>query len=211
MQEADVVALRESILDLLMARFAWRFLGPELVVEANELVRERFLYLDRSGVLPIEFADGAVLTGYEVAIDHERSSLGLTPCTNFRPSPRYPPIDVTGDQAIALGYRGKFDLWVARDETRPPNIIARYGEGADDYLSASPEILGLAIVRQIGEPFPEALRRLVLLGLLVDDDGGFDPAAPDARWPAPPAAVEPRPPRAPIDWRRMFPWWPRKT
>jgi hypothetical protein len=208
MEEADVVGLRESILDQLMTRVAWRFLGPELVGEANELVRERFSELDRAGALPIRFCDGAVLTGYDVAIDHERSSLGLTPRTEFFPSPRYPLIGAIGDQPIALGFSGKYDLWVARDEARPPNLIARYGEDADDYLSASPQILGLTIVRQIGEPFPEALRRLALLGLLVDD-GGRDSIDPDGLCTIPRAAARPRTPDAPARRRRLFPWWPR--
>jgi hypothetical protein len=210
MEEADVVALRESILDQLMAHFAWRFLGPELVMEANRLVRERFLEFDRAGVLPIRFGEGAVLTGYDVAIDHERSSLGLTPRTDFYPAPRYAPVGGPGEERIALGFSGRFDLWVVKEEPRPPNIIARYGEGADDYLSASPEILGLAIVRRIGEPFPEALRRLVLLGLL-DDDGASGPADPYGAWSTPAApAARARPRRSPIDWRRALPWWPRR-
>jgi hypothetical protein len=210
MEEADVVALRESILDLLMGHFAWRLLGPELVVEANALVRERFLQLDRTGVSPIRFADGAVLTGYDVAIDDERSSLGLTPRTAFCPSPRYLPALDTHDEKIALGFRGKFDLWVAKEETAPSTIIARYGDGADDYLSASPEILGLALVRRIGEPFPDALRRLVLLGLLVDD-GAADRADVEGPRPAESAgSAKPRPPHGPMDRRRGLPWWPRR-
>ncbi len=209
MEEADVVALREGILDLLMARVAWKFLSPELLVEANALVRERFLQLDRGGELPIRFAEGAILTGYDVAIDHERSSLGLTPRTAFFPAPRYPLIAPIGGQPIALGFSGKYDLWVARDEARPPNIIARYGEDADDYLSGSPQILGLAIVREIGEPFREALRRLVLLGL-IDDDGASDAPDREGLGRASPAAADRAPSRAPRRSRRLFPWWPRR-
>jgi hypothetical protein len=203
MEEADVVGLRESILDLLMVHFARRLLDPDLLVEANALVRDKFLQLDRDGILPIMFGEGAVLTGYDVEIDHERSSLGLTPRTRFFPTHRYRPSRTGDDRSIPLGFCGRFDLWVERDQERPPTIIARYGDDADHYLSANPEILGLAIVRQIGDPFPEALRRLVVLGLL-DDDGASDTEHPCAD----PFQASRRP--DPLNWRRLFPWWPRR-
>jgi len=211
MGENDVVALRESILDLLMAHFAGQILGPDIVAEADQLVRDRFSQLDRAGVLPIIFGEGAALTGYDVAIDHERSSLGLTPRTEFYPSHRYRPVGTTSENRIALGISGKFDLWVVKEEPRPPTIIARYGDGADDYLSANPALLGLTLIRQIGEPFPEALDRLVRLGLLVDD-GSLDAFDPDARWPRSPAKTPTQPPPrvAPPRRLRNFPWWPRR-
>jgi hypothetical protein len=211
MEGADVIELRERTLDLLMARFAGRLLDPELVAEANDFVRDRFVEFGRAGVLPFAFGDGAVLTGYDVAIDHERSSLGLTPRTEFLPSHRYRPVGTTSESRIALGFCGKFDLWVVKQEPRPPTIIARYGDGADDYLSANPEILGLAIVRQIGEPFPEALRRLVMLGLLVDE-GALAQADPGGRRSSPePRFSEPRPCSASPRRRGLFPWWPGRT
>jgi hypothetical protein len=211
MEAADVIELRESTLDLLMARFAGRPLDPDLVAEANAFVHDRFLQFGREGVLPILFGDGAILTGYDVAIDHERSSLGLSPRTDFYPSSRYQPVGKTPDDRIALGFCGRFDLWVVKQAPRPPVIIARYGDDEDDYLSANPEILGLAVVRRIGEPFPEALRRLVVLGLLADD-GALAPTRPEKRGPGKPvaaddgAALSSQLPRR----RRLFPWWPRR-
>ncbi len=211
MEKIDVVALREDLLDLLMARFTGRLLGPDLVAEADEFVRERFRGFDRAGALPILFGDGAALVGYDVAIDDERSSLGLTPRTEFFPSHRYRPVGTTSDNRIALGFCGNYDLWVVTQEPRPPTIVARYGDGDDDYLSANPEILGLEIVRQIGEPFPEALKRLVRLGLLADD-GAHAPSGPRITQPSPSTTARERPPRfAPVRRRGMFPWWPRRN
>jgi hypothetical protein len=211
MEGMDVVELRESILDLLMARFSGRILDPDIVSEANQLVLDRFSQLDRAGALPITFGEGAVLTGYEVVIDHERSSLGLTPRTEFFPSHRYSPVGTTSENRIALGISGRFDLWVIKEEPRPPTIVARYGDGADDYLSANPALLGLNLIRQIGEPFPEALTRLIRLGLLVDD-GTLDAFDPDASWPRSPTKTpaQPQPHGGPTRRLRKFSWWRRR-
>jgi hypothetical protein len=207
MEEEDVVRLRESVLDMLMVRFAKRLLDEEVVAEANGMVRERFSQLGKDGVLPVMFGDGAGLTGYDVAIDYDRSSLGLTPQTEFFPTHRYRFSGPPGDDRIALGFSGKFDLWVMREKVRPPTIIARYGAGGDEYLSANPGILGLEIVRKIGEPFPEALRRLVLLGLL-DENGVSDPEDLTSD-PSDVFATAASRPTA-TTWRKMTRWWSRQ-
>lgn len=93
-------------------------------------------------------------------VDFNKNNVEVRWNAEFFPSPRFSRHN--GD-CQPLGFFGKFDLYAGVQNPLSPILIARYGNGSEDYETFGPSLMGTHNVHQYGVHFVEALRRALFV------------------------------------------------
>jgi len=112
---------------------------------------------------PVLLADGFRVTGGQISLSGNNATMAWR--TDFYPWARY-QAPKPRECYAALGYYDEFDLYIGFQPPLPPTLIARFGNGPDQYLSANPYLLSAEDFALTGSHFVEAKRRADLLALL---------------------------------------------